>query len=203
VTLVVSDASPLIALQQIDELKLLQGLFGEVIIPPAVAREVASLSLPPWAKTRSLQQPMAGEILHASLGAGESEAISLAQEIHANWLLLDERPGRRLAQALGLRVAGTLGLLNRAKEKGLLAAVRPRWLLHDTRARPAHPERRGRSRAVKPPRPRERPDFGFVILRKLQRAGEEYDSKGHVTRASDALGRETVYVYGTASIAHS
>ena len=68
---------------------------------------------------------MAGDILHASLGAGESEAISLAQEIHANWLLLDERAGRRLAQALGLRVAGTLGLLNRAKEKGLLAAVRP------------------------------------------------------------------------------
>jgi len=125
VTLVVSDASPLIALQQIDELKLLRGLFGEVIIPPAVAREVAILSLPPWVKARSLQQPMAGDILHASLGAGESEAISLAQEIHANWLLLDERAARRLAQALGLRVAGALGLLNRAKEKGLLAAVRP------------------------------------------------------------------------------
>jgi uncharacterized protein len=55
----------------------------------------------------------------------ESEAVSLAQEMHADLLLLDERAGRRLAQALGLRVAGTLGLLNRAKEKGLLAAVRP------------------------------------------------------------------------------
>jgi predicted nucleic acid-binding protein len=126
VTLVVSDASPLIALQQIDELKLLQGLFGEIVVPPAVAREVSpGVTLPTWIATRSLLQPMAGEILHASLGAGESEAISLAQEIRAAWLLLDERPARRLAQALGLRVAGTLGLLNRAKEKGLLAAVRP------------------------------------------------------------------------------
>lgn len=125
-TLVVSDASPLIGLQQIDELKLLEGLFGEVVIPPAVAREVSpNVTLPTWVKTRSLQQPMAGEILHASLGTGESEAIGLAQEIRADWLLLDERPARRLAQALGLRVAGTLGLLNRAKEKGLLAAVRP------------------------------------------------------------------------------
>lgn len=124
-TLVVSDASPVIAFQQIDELKLLQGLFGEVIIPPAVVGELAGLSLPPWIKARSLQQPLAGEILHACLGAGESEAIGLAQEIDASWLLLDERAGRRLAQALGLRVAGTLGLLNRAKEKGLLAAVRP------------------------------------------------------------------------------
>jgi hypothetical protein len=126
VTLVVSDASPLIALGQVGELRLLQGLFGEVVIPPAVAREVApGVALPSWVKTRALQQPVAGEILRASLGAGESEAISLAQELRAEWLLLDELPGRRLAQALGLRVAGTLGLLNRAKEKGLLAAVRP------------------------------------------------------------------------------
>ena len=126
-TLVVSDASPLIALQQIAELQLLQGLFGEVVIPPAVAREISPSvkTLPSWLKTRSLQQPMAGEILHASLGAGETEAISLAQETRADWLLLDERPARRLAQALGLHVAGTFGLLNRAKEKGLLAAVRP------------------------------------------------------------------------------
>ncbi len=109
-TLVVSDASPLIALQQIDELRLLQGLFGEVVIPPAVAREVApSVTLPAWIKTRSLQEPMAGEILRATLGPGESEAISLAQQIRADWLLLDERPARRLAGAPGLRVAGTLG----------------------------------------------------------------------------------------------
>lgn len=125
-TLVVSNASPLIALHQVDELKLLQGLFGEVHVPPAVAREVEpGITLPLWVKTRPLQQPMAGEVLRASLGPGESEAISLAQEIRAEWLLLDERAARRLAQALGLRVAGTLGLLNRAKEKGFLAAVRP------------------------------------------------------------------------------
>lgn len=126
-TLVVSDASPLIALHQIDELKLLQGLFGEVVIPPAVAREVTpGVPLPPWVKTRTLQQPMAGEVLHASLGPGESEAISLAQEIHADWLLLDERAARRLAEGLGLPVAGTLGLLVRGKEKGLLDTVRSR-----------------------------------------------------------------------------
>lgn len=125
-TRVVSNASPLIALQQIGELELLHKLFGEIVIPPAVAHEVApSVTLPSWAEGRPLQQPMAGEILRASLGAGESEAISLAQEIRAAWLLLDERPARRLAQALGLRVAGTLGLLNRAKERGLLQAVRP------------------------------------------------------------------------------
>lgn len=124
--MVVTDASPLIALHQIDHLELLRRLFGAVVVPPAVAREVApSVTLPGWITMRSLQQPVAGEILRASLGAGESEAISLAQELRAEWLLLDERSARRLAQALGLRVAGTLGLLNRAKEKGLLDTVRP------------------------------------------------------------------------------
>jgi predicted nucleic acid-binding protein len=126
VTVVVSDASPLIALQQIDQIDLLQALFGEVLIPPAVAREVTrGVSLHPWLKTHPLELPIAGEILDASLGAGETEAIALAHEVCAEWLLLDERAARRLAQALGLRVAGTLGLLNRAKEKGLLGEVRP------------------------------------------------------------------------------
>jgi predicted nucleic acid-binding protein len=56
VSLVVSDASPLIALQQIDQLKLLHGLFGEVVIPPAVALEVAPSVLPAWIITRPLAQ---------------------------------------------------------------------------------------------------------------------------------------------------
>jgi predicted nucleic acid-binding protein len=48
VIVVVADASPLIALQRIEQLGLLQALFGEVLIPPAVAREVAArLTLPP------------------------------------------------------------------------------------------------------------------------------------------------------------
>ena len=123
---VVADASPLIALQQIDQLGLLQALFEEVFVPPAVAREVAPrLTLPPWVRERALQQPIAREVLRASLGPGESEAISLALEIHADRLIVDERAGRRVAEALGLRVAGVLGLLVLSKQRGLLPAVRP------------------------------------------------------------------------------
>jgi predicted nucleic acid-binding protein len=126
VTLVVSDASPLIAFQQIDSLKVLEGLFGGIVVPPAVAREIArSVPIPLWIQTRPLRQPLAGEVLHASLGPGESEAISLARELGADWVLLDERLARRHAEALDLPVAGTLGLLVRAKEKGLLPTVRP------------------------------------------------------------------------------
>lgn len=126
VIVVVADASPLIALQQIDQLGLLKALFDEVFIPPAVAREVVPrLPLPPWIQERVLQQPIAGEVLRASLGPGESEAIGLALEIHADRLIVDERAGRRVAEALGLRVAGVLGLLVLSKQRGLIPAVQP------------------------------------------------------------------------------
>jgi uncharacterized protein len=126
VIVVVAHASPLIALQQIDQLALLKALFDEVVIPPAVAREVApGLMLPSWIRERALQQPIAREVLRASLGPGESEAISLALEIHADRLIVDERAGRRVAEGLGLRVAGVLGLLVLSKQRGLIPAVRP------------------------------------------------------------------------------
>ncbi len=65
------------------------------------------------------------QILRASLGGGESEAISLALELSAQLIILDDRPARRLAKALGLPVIGTLGALLLAKQKGLLPAIKP------------------------------------------------------------------------------
>jgi uncharacterized protein len=124
--LTISNASPLIALQQIGQLELLQRLYANLVIPSAVAREVAqSVSLPPWIAEHSLTQSIATRILQADLGAGESEAISLALEMGAHRVLLDDRPARRLAQALGLRVRGTIGVLVVAKRAGILPAVRP------------------------------------------------------------------------------
>lgn len=125
-TAVVADASPLIALQQIEQLNLLQALFASVLIPPAVAREIAP-SVPgvPWILEHAPSQPIAPRVLRARLGAGESEAISLALELGVEQLLVDERGARRLAQAVGLSVIGTLGVLLAAKRKGMIAAVGP------------------------------------------------------------------------------
>ena len=123
---VISNASPLIALEQIGHLDLLKGLFSAVLIPPAVIREVApTVTLPAWVSERALTQPIGPQILRIALGPGESEAISLALEIGAQWVILDERPARRLAQALRLPVIGTLGVLLASKRRGLLTAVRP------------------------------------------------------------------------------
>jgi predicted nucleic acid-binding protein len=123
---VVSNASPLIALEQIDHLQLLEHLFGTVLIPPAVAHEVApTVALLPWVEEQEPTQPIGPRILSASLGPGESAAIALALETEARLVILDERPARRLAQTLHLPVIGTLGILLAAKRRQLLVSIRP------------------------------------------------------------------------------
>jgi predicted nucleic acid-binding protein len=142
---IISNASPLIALEQIGQLNLLEHLFSTIWIPPAVAREVApSVKLPKWISERDLAQPIGPRILSASLGPGESEALSLAIEVNADWVILDERPARRLAEALGIPVIGTLGILLAAKRRGFLVAIRPQLealLDHDFHVAPDLRER--------------------------------------------------------------
>jgi uncharacterized protein len=120
----VADASPLIALAQVDQLPLLEKLFGEILVPPAVVREVA-LSLPAFVRERKLSRPIPAAVLRAALDPGESEAISLALELGAERVILDERTARRLAQDLGLPIIGVLGILLASKQKGLIPLVRP------------------------------------------------------------------------------
>ncbi len=123
---VVSNTSPLIGLERIGQLQLLHQLFGAVVVPPAVMREVgAATILPTWIEQRGLTQGVGPRILSASLGAGESEAISLALEVQARLLILDDRPARRLAQALHLPVIGTVGILLAAKRQSFLPVLRP------------------------------------------------------------------------------
>ena len=125
---VISNSSPLIALGQIGQLHLLEFLFGEVWVPAAVRDEVAlTVSLPPSIMVRPVTQPLAAAVLQTSLGAGESEAITLALQEKARLVLLADRPARRMAEALGLPLIGTLGVLSAAKRKGLIPVLRP-WL---------------------------------------------------------------------------
>ena len=123
---VVSDTSPIIALDGIGRLGLLRELYGEVLVPPAVAQEAAPRTeLPAWIVQTALEQAVGPRILMASLGPGESAAIALALEREARLLILDDLPARRLAQAIGLPVAGTLAVLVRAKRRGLLVEIKP------------------------------------------------------------------------------
>ena len=123
---VISNSSPLICLERIGQIHLLQQIFETILVPTAVVIEVSlRTTLPSWVITRTLTQPIGPQILRASLGAGESEAISLALETQAQLLILDDRPARRLAQALRLPVIGTLGILLAAKQRQLIPTIRP------------------------------------------------------------------------------
>lgn len=124
--LVVSNTSALIALERVGQLDLLQQLYGNVVIPPAVAQEAAPrLVLPNWIMEHALTQPLDPLMLAASLGLGETEAIGLALELNADRVVLDDAPARRLAKSLGLPSIGTLGILLAAKRCRILPAVRP------------------------------------------------------------------------------
>jgi predicted nucleic acid-binding protein/predicted HTH domain antitoxin len=124
---VVSNSSPLIAFAAIGELGLLSALFESVLIPPAVAQEIAPSipTLPSWLRIQRLTGPLPDAVRRRSLGDGEREALALALEIRAERIILDDRAARRAAEELSLHIIGTAGILLIAKRHALIPRVRP------------------------------------------------------------------------------
>ena len=123
---IVSNASPLIALAQLNLLGQLAPLFADLVIPPAVAREIARTVTPPaWIRQQALGREIDLRVRWAMLGAGETEAIGLALELGTHVVALDDRRARRLARTLGLPLVGTAGLLLAAKQDGLVPSLKP------------------------------------------------------------------------------
>ena len=127
VTIVVSDTSPLNYLLLCGAADVLPQLFGKVTVPGAVLAELRSEdapsivrawaeALPAWIEIRNTEHVNASLRLHF----GEREAICLALEMSADLVLIDERLGRRVVKELGLSVVGTLGVLERAAQGGML-----------------------------------------------------------------------------------
>ena len=134
--IVVSDTTPLIGLASIQRFDLLQQLFGEVYIPQAVYDEAVlagheqggakrEVSMSTWIKVVGVQDRLAVEVLLDEMDLGEAEAIVLARELSAEWVLMDERKGRRKLTQLGLHKIGTLGILLKAKQAGFVSEIRP------------------------------------------------------------------------------
>lgn len=78
-----------------------------------------------WVKRRTVKNKQLVTSLHRDLDQGEAESITLALELRADLILLDERDGRNAARCLGLRVIGVLGILLEAKQTGLIETVLP------------------------------------------------------------------------------
>ncbi len=131
---VVSDTSPLRALEHLEHLDWLRDFFGQVFLPPAVAFELRhpparfkSLEVFDWPfiTVRAPRNETRVAELQSVLDAGEAEAIVLAEDLRADVVLIDELAGREFASHSGFTVLGTLGILLEAKRRGACEAVGP------------------------------------------------------------------------------
>jgi uncharacterized protein len=120
----ISDSSPLIGLNAIGRLDLLRRMFHEVIVPPGVAQEILSFSLPEWILVVPLPRSEANPLKQNNLGLGETEAINLSIQLRSERIILDDAAARSAATAQGLRVIGVLGILMSAKQQGLIRSIR-------------------------------------------------------------------------------
>jgi predicted nucleic acid-binding protein len=121
---VVPNTSPLIALGRIGRLDLMADLYGSVLIPPAVATELSpAYARPPWIIAKPLAKPINRGLFQTTLGAGEREAISLASELNADWVVLDDLSARQVAKRRSIPVVGTVGIVLAAKHRGLIRAA--------------------------------------------------------------------------------
>ncbi len=131
--LVVSNSSVIIALARICRLDLLEKLFRRALVPEAVWEEITIEGKPGSEKVRRarfihverVRSERLASLLKEFVDEGEAEAITLALEVNADILLIDDRDARDLAKKLGLQVMGTLGVLALAKYRGLIQEVKP------------------------------------------------------------------------------
>ncbi len=130
----ISNTSPLLYLHLVRQLDLFPQLYGTVFVPPAVEAELQAgaergvdvpqikvlhwLQVMPLASVTSIPMVM-------DLGRGEAEVIALGLENPNSRLILDDTLGRRIARFQGLQFTGTVGVVVKAKQTGLVSAVSP------------------------------------------------------------------------------
>lgn len=132
--LIVSDTTPIITLMKTGHLDILKHLYGKVLIPNAVyieltgnekfVAEASQVMVSDFLEVEEVDNEVAVKILQevSGLDAGESEAIVMANNRKADLLVMDEHKGRSVAKKMGLSITGTIGLLLKAFDEGMLTA---------------------------------------------------------------------------------
>jgi hypothetical protein len=132
--IVISDTSCIGYLIIIDKIFLLRDNFSKIFIPQIVHKEILQLSEKydlskylhsDWISINTIKNTNLYNELLKKVDEGESEAIVLSQEIHADLLLIDERKGTEIARSFGIRTIGLLGVLLLSKQKKLIPLVQP------------------------------------------------------------------------------
>lgn len=132
---VIVNSTPLLSLGAIGKLDIFRQMYTKIIIPEAVYQEVmakqdiASESVQnatKWIDVQSIENRADYAMYRSRLHAGEIEVMILAQqEPRANLVIIDDIAARKTAAYLGIPMAGTVGVLIKAKQKGVIVAVKP------------------------------------------------------------------------------
>lgn len=122
--IIISDTSCFIILTNIGELDLLQKLYGQVLTTIDIATEYGD-SLPEWIKIAKVTDPYSQQLLEMQIDKGESSAIALALETPGSTIILDDYKARKIAEQLKLQYTGTIGVIIKAKLKGIIPSIKP------------------------------------------------------------------------------
>jgi len=129
--LVIADAGPIFSLALVDKLDVLDKLFDDIRISKAVWEEISSDDTKPFhARIFSFFQNKVETIkgrndLTFIMDYGESESVILYKELDADFLLIDDKKARNIAENYNINCVGTIGILIKAKELGIIDSLKP------------------------------------------------------------------------------
>ena len=121
---VIADTSCLIIFDKINEFEVLKGVYNEIITTPEIFGEFGK-PLPGWIIIEPVKDKKYQRFMEAQLDLGESSVIALAAEKGDVILILDDLRARKLSNRLRLKYTGSLGVINKAKEIGVIDKIRP------------------------------------------------------------------------------
>jgi len=129
--LVIADSGPIFSLALLDKLNILSDLFDDVKIPQAVWKEITNdntkadyQKIFDFFKDKTCNISGINELIFV-MDYGESESLILYKELQADFLLIDDKKARRIAESLNVNCIGVLGLLSVANDKGLIISLKP------------------------------------------------------------------------------
>lgn len=121
---IISDTSTLVLFESINQIELLNKVYGNILTTPEVAKEFGE-PLPTWIIIKQASDIKYQRFLETLVDAGEASAIALATEYDDVLLILDDLKARKLATQLEFKITGALGVINKAKQMAIIPLVKP------------------------------------------------------------------------------
>jgi len=121
---IISDTSCFIIMTNIGELDLLHKVYAEIVTTIDIATEYGE-ALPEWVEIVTVKDKYRQKILEMQIDKGEASAIALALETQNCTIILDDYKARKIADRLGISFTGTIGVIIKAKLRGIIPSIKP------------------------------------------------------------------------------